>query len=80
MWTLEKEELPSKEEDEEVIKQMKNNKSPGVDGIKAEMFKHGGKKIILLRKIWRQERLPREWTEAVLCPIFKKGDRTICKL
>jgi len=29
-------------------------------------------------KIWDEETLPTEWTEGIICPIYKKGDRMIC--
>jgi hypothetical protein len=29
-------------------------------------------------KVWEEETLPTEWTEGIICPIYKKGDRTIC--
>jgi hypothetical protein len=29
-------------------------------------------------KIWEEETLPTEWTEGIICPIYEKGDRTIC--
>jgi hypothetical protein len=29
-------------------------------------------------KIWEEETLPTEWTEGIICPIYKKVDRTIC--
>jgi len=29
-------------------------------------------------KIWDEEALPTEWTEGIICPIYKKGDRMIC--
>jgi hypothetical protein len=29
----------------------------------------------LLVKIWKQEKIPQEWSEGTLCPIYKKGDR-----
>jgi sorting nexin-29 len=28
--------------------------------------------------IWDQERLPAEWKEGLICPIFKKGDKLQC--
>jgi len=32
----------------------------------------------LIVKIWKQEKIPCEWSEGILCPIFKKGDRRQC--
>jgi hypothetical protein len=32
----------------------------------------------LIRKIWNNEQIPEEWTEGIICPIFKKGDRRLC--
>jgi hypothetical protein len=32
----------------------------------------------LILKIWKNERIPEEWTEGIICPIFKKGDRRLC--
>jgi len=29
-------------------------------------------------KIWEEETLPTEWTEGIICPIYKKGNRMIC--
>jgi len=29
-------------------------------------------------KIWNEETLPTEWMKGIICPIFKKEDRTIC--
>jgi sorting nexin-29 len=29
-------------------------------------------------KIWKQEIIPWEWSEGILCPIYKKGDRKQC--
>ena len=32
----------------------------------------------LILKIWNNEQIPEEWTEGIICPIFKKGDRRLC--
>ena len=32
----------------------------------------------LIRRIWEEETLPSEWTEGIICPIYKKGDRMLC--
>jgi len=29
-------------------------------------------------KIWRQEKIPCKWSEGIMCPIYKKGDRKQC--
>jgi hypothetical protein len=29
-------------------------------------------------KIWEEEILPTEWTEGIIYPIYKKGDRIVC--
>jgi hypothetical protein len=28
--------------------------------------------------IWDQERMPAEWKEAPMCPVFKEGDKLHC--
>ena len=59
---------------------MKSNKAAGPDEILPEFIKNGGltlkQKIHqLIVKIWKQEKIPCEWSEGMLCPIYKKGDR-----
>jgi hypothetical protein len=49
----------------------------------AERIKTGGRVLKgriqkLIVKIWEEEALPREWTEGIICPICKKGDRMLC--
>uniref|UniRef100_A0A8D8RW96 Craniofacial development protein 2 n=1 Tax=Cacopsylla melanoneura TaxID=428564 RepID=A0A8D8RW96_9HEMI len=75
---------PSLEEVENAIKILKNNKAPGEDGITAEVLKAGGNvtakeihKLIL--EVWEKEDLPQEWTEALIIPIHKKGDKLNCR-
>lgn len=65
------------------IQKMKNHKSPGSDGIPAELFKVAGSSFIrafhqLLLKIWIKEEMPEEWNVSIICPIHKKGDRKDC--
>ena len=64
------------------IKRLKNNKSPGSDGIPAEYLKTGGGVLaehlhIGLQKVWSEEELPPEWNISVICPIFKKGEQNL---
>jgi hypothetical protein len=57
--------------------------SAGSDNIPAELIKQGGKELKtrihkLLTKIWDEETLPTDWTEGIMCPMYKKGNRMIC--
>ena len=77
-------EAPTAAQVEQAIKKMKNNKSPGLDGIPAEVYKHGGPALKrrlhqLVLTIWNEETIPKELKDANLVPIYKKkGDRTVC--
>jgi len=70
---------PTDEEINTMINGLKNDKSPGKDGLAAELFKYGGEELIneiskLIREIWNTEEIPKEWQLAIICPIYKKGD------
>uniref|UniRef100_A0A0K8SN56 Reverse transcriptase domain-containing protein n=1 Tax=Lygus hesperus TaxID=30085 RepID=A0A0K8SN56_LYGHE len=76
-------EPPSLGEVEKALKKLKNNKSPGIDELPAELFKKGGTALAgairgLISKIWQSEKIPHEWTKSIVCPIHKKGDRLEC--
>jgi sorting nexin-29 len=77
------EEAPAQEEIEEIMRKQKNNKAPGADGITIELIKHAGPEMAeqiggLIRQIWREEEMPKQWKVGTLCPIHKKGDKTDC--
>ena len=62
---------------------MKNGKAPGVDGIPAEIFKHGGDDLALhlhqlILLIWRTEEITSDLQDADIVKIFKKGDKSDC--
>ena len=62
---------------------LKNNKSPGIDQIPAELIKAGGSTIRgeihkLIISVWNKEELPDDWKESIIVPIYKKGDKTDC--
>jgi len=75
-------EEPNTQEVREVIKELRNNKVPGGNNICAELVKYGDKLIQLtyelIKDVWRQEVMPKEWT-MIICPIHKKGDKTDCQ-
>jgi hypothetical protein len=73
-------EEPTLEEVQKVIKCLKNCKAPGSDGISAELLKTGGVKLWeriynLMLLIWKEEKIPEEWTLGVIQPIHKKGNK-----
>lgn len=74
---------PTREEVEEIISKLKNNKSPGANGITAENIKYAGEELKqplfeLILTIWRDEEIPEDWRNATIIPILKKGDKTDC--
>ena len=33
----------------------------------------------LIMKVWEEKRVPEDWKKAVIVPLFKKGDRSLCE-
>ncbi|CAF2067958.1 unnamed protein product [Rotaria magnacalcarata] len=68
---------------EEAIRTLKSKKSPGSDGITAEMIQAGGEQLThkihsLCSKVWHEGVIPEEWGKSILIPIPKKGDLSEC--
>ncbi len=62
------------------IRQLRNNRSPGEDGIPAEAYKTcldslGPWLHRVITKVRLCEAVPNNWSEAVLLSLFKKGDK-----
>ena len=60
----------------DVIRQLKKNKAPGPDGVRAELIKHLNyvneqALLDLLNECLRTERVPAEWKRAHIVTIFK---------
>lgn len=74
---------PTLLEIQDILAQMKNGKSPGVDGLYTEFYKYSDEKTIqdlhaLLVKVWETNQLPEEWKQSVVVPIPKvRNPRTI---
>ena len=69
----------SKEEVEFAIRKLKNGKSAGPDGLIGELFKYGGRNVveffvIFFNALFDKGIYPDNWSEAVIIPLFKKGD------
>ena len=70
---------------EKAIQSMNNNKSPGIDNIPAELYKNGGGLLLnnvhsLIKRIWKEEKMPTDWTTDIIVPIYKnRGDKLQCK-
>jgi hypothetical protein len=63
-----------------VSKLTKKGKCPGHGNINSELYKYAPDefKLRLLQcfnNIYRENRIPNEWRNSVITPIFKKGDR-----
>ncbi|KAI5731653.1 hypothetical protein M8J77_013841 [Diaphorina citri] len=66
---LPNDETPTRIEIHKAIMQMKNNKSPGMDDISAEMLKAGENCVLemlhtLFQQIWAEKSVPAEWKDA----------------
>ncbi|CAF5228955.1 unnamed protein product, partial [Rotaria magnacalcarata] len=76
--------IPTLEEIQLALSQMKSKKAPGNDGITVDILKVGGTPVLIWLKelfveIWENERIPENWSSAILIPLFKnKGDKTSC--
>ena len=65
------------------LKKMKNGKAPGVDTIPAELLKNSGEDGVawlleLIDMLWNGQEPPKDWRRDLICPIYKKGDKTNC--
>ena len=74
---------PTLEEITKLIQKQRNGKAPGEDKISIELIKNGGLELYkylhkLILNIWKYEKIPEEWTEAIIMPLFKKGDKQEC--
>lgn len=74
---------PTQEEVRNAIRKLKNNKAVGNDNIPSELIKKGTLQLEyeiteLVKQIWKDEKIPQDWNEAIIIPILKKGDKEVC--
>ena len=72
-----------KEEVTWALKKLKPHKSPGTDGITAELLQVGGDIVgdeldKIINDIWEHERMPGVWNKSIIVTLPKKGDLKIC--
>ena len=76
--------MPTLDEVRKCVRNLKNGKSPGTDGLPAELFKYGGDALNLrlhelLWHVWEYGEVPSEWKGLLIVTIYKNnGDRSIC--
>ena len=77
--------LPSLDELETAVGKIKNGKAGGSSGILPEMVKIAcldtdllERLLALTHTVWKEKSAPKEWTDAILIPIPKKGDLSNC--
>ena len=76
-------EEPTLDEIQEIIRNIKRTKTPGTDNINAEFLQAAGPQITqriqeLILSIWRSERMPNKWNKSIICPIYKKEEKSEC--
>ena len=76
-------EEPTLDEIQEIIRNLKRMKTAGTDKINAELLQAAGPQMTqriqeLILSVWRSERMPNEWNKSIICPIYKKGEKSEC--
>lgn len=71
------------EEVNAALKRMKRNKAVGCDGLPVEIFKEAEGTlmpylVVMFNEVYGSMSVPTDWSRALICRIFKKGDRTVC--
>ena len=62
------------------VKELKSGKAAGSDGVVNELIKFGGGKVVslvwsLLRNCFDEERVPDQWLEGIIFPLYKQGGK-----
>lgn len=70
-------------ETEAALKKMPQGKSPGIDEVSTDMIKAAGVQGLqwlhrVLNAVWKDGKIPADWSKGVIIPLFKKGNRKKC--
>jgi hypothetical protein len=61
-----------------VLKLAKNGKYPGQDNINSELYKYVPEELLkFLNNVHRENRIPNDWRNAVIAPIFKTTEELV---
>jgi hypothetical protein len=76
-------EEPSYEEISTIIANFTKSKAPGIDNINPQPIQATGPQMNsriyrLVTNMWTKEKMPNEWNLALICPIYKKGEKSEC--
>lgn len=68
----------------DALKQLKINKTPGPDGLPAELLKHARNMAVdvlygIVQSAWNNETMPVECMEGAFYPLHKKKDKLLCE-
>ena len=81
---LELDDPPTREEIRKATMQLKVGKSPGIDGIPAEVYQHGSKTVLnklqdLFTNCWEKGALLQDLRDVVIVSLYKnKGEKSDC--
>ena len=83
---LELDDSHTREEIKKATMQLKVEKSPGLDGIPAEVYQHGEEAVLdklqdMFTNRWERGTLPKDLRDAVIVSLYKnKGEKSVFKL
>ena len=68
----------------QALKKTKSGRTPGIDGIPAELYKADNDVAVkgltrLFKRIWHEEKVPDQWKKGLIVKIPKLGDLKECK-
>ncbi|CAH8430565.1 unnamed protein product [Schistosoma mattheei] len=74
---------PSLYEVEKAIGNLKRGRAAGPDRFTPEIFKDGGPVLAMrltevLGRIWELDVIPSDWSQSLIVPVFKKGQKSSC--
>ena len=72
---------PTEEELMQALTNLKMRKAGGKSSVLPELILHGGlylwdRMLEVMQKVWEEGKVVRDWQDAVVVPVTKKGERT----